>query len=448
MTRAKFLNDLYHHLYGLTQEQAEQHLTYYAEMLADRMEEGMSEEEAVAGMEDVETIARRIMEEEGLPYTPPEQRPPVPPVYPDAAKLGGGNQFTRAYQVPKQWGWRKIAQTVLLGVAIIAIFMVLSANLIDHLHRSTSTDTAISEVPPIPDVPVAEAAPYTDGWEYMEMPYNEGYEYTEGENYLDSSMVEGIDIEWAAGMVYIQSWGGDGVQIQEYSQSELNERTRMEFSQDGNVLCVRYRSGSGLLNVRGSKWLTVLVPEGLMGEIDVSTISANVMVQGTEMDTLRVSTTSGMVTAIECYTQTTDLSSVSGEIMAQQLWADQLDISTTSGDISGEVFAKKVSVSSISGDITLDGLENAEMIGASTTSGDIYIYSANTALQSIKADSASGDVSLSLPSDLGFTLDYSTVSGNISISNFDVEMRDGTYVRKGGECSIDVDTTSGDLSIY
>ena len=45
MTRAEFLNDIYHHLYGMTQEQAEQHLTYYAEMLADRMEEGMSEEE-------------------------------------------------------------------------------------------------------------------------------------------------------------------------------------------------------------------------------------------------------------------------------------------------------------------------------------------------------------------------------------------------------------------
>ena len=33
----------------------------------------MTEEEAVAGMEDVETIARRILEEEGLPYTPPDQ---------------------------------------------------------------------------------------------------------------------------------------------------------------------------------------------------------------------------------------------------------------------------------------------------------------------------------------------------------------------------------------
>ena len=80
MTRAQFLNDLYHYLRPLGQEQAEQHLTYYAEMLADRMEEGMTEDEAVAGMEDVETIARRILEEEGLPFSSAG----APPEYPDA----------------------------------------------------------------------------------------------------------------------------------------------------------------------------------------------------------------------------------------------------------------------------------------------------------------------------------------------------------------------------
>ena len=63
MTRARFLNDLYRLLAGngMKGEQAEQHLTYYAEMLADRMEEGMAEEQAVASMEDVDTIARRIL---------------------------------------------------------------------------------------------------------------------------------------------------------------------------------------------------------------------------------------------------------------------------------------------------------------------------------------------------------------------------------------------------
>ena len=70
MTRGDFLNSLYHRLGSLDREQAEQHLTYYAEMLMDRMEEGMSEEEAVASMEDVETIASRILQDEGCAEAP------------------------------------------------------------------------------------------------------------------------------------------------------------------------------------------------------------------------------------------------------------------------------------------------------------------------------------------------------------------------------------------
>ena len=87
MTRKQFLNDLYLRLTALGPERAEQHLTDYAEMLADRMEEGMSEEEAVASMEDLDTIARRILEEEGQPEEP---QPVMPPACPDASRIPGG----------------------------------------------------------------------------------------------------------------------------------------------------------------------------------------------------------------------------------------------------------------------------------------------------------------------------------------------------------------------
>ena len=91
MTRKQFLNDLYLRLTALGPERAEQHLTYYAEMLADRMEEGMSEEEAVASMEDLDTIARRILEEEGQPEEP---QPVMPPACPDASRIPGGGGRT------------------------------------------------------------------------------------------------------------------------------------------------------------------------------------------------------------------------------------------------------------------------------------------------------------------------------------------------------------------
>lgn len=446
MTRVQFLNDLYHHLYGMTQEQAEQHLTYYAEMLADRMEEGMSEEEAVAGMEDVETIARRILEEEGLPYTPPDQRPVMPPAYPDAARLGGGGG-TRAYQAPKRFSWRKILQVSLWVIAILVIVGALGRWRWSRSAREYATDNT-----PVPE-PIDQVSEGAD-WDYMEAPYNEGFAYTDGENYILIDDVKTIDIEWAAGMVYIQSWSGGDVLVQEYAQSELTERTRMETGLKDGVLTVRYRSGIGLGNVKGRKWLTVLVPEGLMGEIDVATASASVTVQGLELDTLRVSTISGDVSANECYAQTSDFSSTSGMLNLGTLESDQVEASTISGDIYGaELWSNSAVISSTSGDINFTTVDAMGSVEARTVSGDIWLWADSSTLQKIAAGSTSGDITLSLPLyDLGFTLNFQTVSGSADVpsetSTPGQSQKNGTYVYEGGGCEIEVETVSGNLKIY
>lgn len=446
MTRVQFLNDLYHHLYGMTQEQAEQHLTYYAEMLADRMEEGMSEEEAVAGMEDVETIARRILEEEGLPYTPPDQRPVAPPAYPDASKLGGGGG-TRAYQAPKRFSWRKILQVSLWAVAILVII-----GAVGRWRWSRSVREYATESVPVPAPESIDQVSEGADWYYMEAPYNEGFAYTDGENYILIDDVKTIDIEWAAGMVYIQSWSGGDVMVQEYAQSELTERTRMETGLEDGVLTVRYRSGVGLGNVKGQKWLTVLVPEGMMGEIDVATASAAVTVQGLELDTLRVSTTSGDITAYECYAQTSAFSSTSGLLNLNGLESDQVEASTTSGDIYGnDLWSNSAAVSSTSGDINFTTVDAMGSLEVRTVSGDIWVWADSSTLQKIAAGSTSGDISLSLPLyDMGFTLNFQTVSGGLDVPSetSTPSQKNGTYVYEDGSCEIEAETVSGNLRIY
>lgn len=442
MTRVQFLNDLYHHLYGMTQEQAEQHLTYYAEMLADRMEEGMSEEEAVAGMEDVETIARRILEEEGLPYTPPDQRPAAPPAYPDASKLGGGGG-TRAYQAPKRSGWRKVLQISLWAIAIIAIIGAVGR----WRWSRSAREYAAHDSTPVPDMVTEDY-----GWNYAELPYSEGFEYTDGENYILIDDVKTIDIQWAAGMVYIQSWSGGDVMVQEFAQSELTERTRMETGLEDGVLTVRYRSGVGLGNVKGQKWLTVLIPEGMMGEIGVATASAAVTVQGLELDTLRVSTISGDVSAFECYAQTSAFSSTSGMLNLTNLESDQVEASTTSGDIYGnDLWSNSAAVSSTSGDINFTTIDAMGSVEVRTVSGDIWIWADSSTLQKIAAGSTSGDISLSLPLyDLGFTLDFQTASGSLDVPSETIppSQGGGKYVYEDGGCEIEVETVSGNLRIY
>ena len=438
MTRAQFLNDLYRRLSGsgMKKEQAEQHLTYYAEMLADRMEEGMSEDDAVASMEDVETIARRILEEERLPYRPLEKTV-KPPEYPDVPKPDGDGG-KRVYQVPKKWNRRRVIQAALWTLAILVALGAVSRWILRRLFfRAPDTPTGITEVsygPQATDIPAdvgAEAAPqapYAEEYAYLDAPYMEGYEYSDGEYSFDYEEVSSIDIEWASGMVYVQSWSGDSVQIQEYAQTELSDRTRMSCIVDDQTLEIRYRNGSSWGNVRGSKWLTVLVPDGMLTELDIETISADVQLYGLEIKELDVSTTSGDLNTEECYAQTAELS-------------------TTSGDISGTVVSNDLEVYSISGDIYLYSKETLERAKLATTSGTVFLSLEDAAAQSIGVSSVSGDISLSLPYDLGFTLDYSTVSGDLTAIP-DATLQDRKYVHNGGGCEIEVETVSGNLEIF
>lgn len=66
MHKEEFLAQLRCGLSGLPQDDAEERLTFYSEMIDDRMEEGCSEEEAVRGMGPVEELVSHSIEETPL----------------------------------------------------------------------------------------------------------------------------------------------------------------------------------------------------------------------------------------------------------------------------------------------------------------------------------------------------------------------------------------------
>ena len=63
MNKREFLNSLGARLTGLPDEDAARYLDYYSEMIDDRIEEGMSEEEAVADLGSIESIFSSIIAE-------------------------------------------------------------------------------------------------------------------------------------------------------------------------------------------------------------------------------------------------------------------------------------------------------------------------------------------------------------------------------------------------
>ena len=67
MSKERFLDELRQRLSGLPQEDIEERAAFYSEMIDDRMEDGVSEADAVSGIGSVDSIVEHIMSE--IPLT-------------------------------------------------------------------------------------------------------------------------------------------------------------------------------------------------------------------------------------------------------------------------------------------------------------------------------------------------------------------------------------------
>ena len=369
MTRAKFLNDLYRRLSVLTPEQAEQHLTYYAEMLADRMEEGMSEAEAVASMEPLDVIAQRILQDEGVPESPPQ-----PPKYPDLPKTDG-SRFTKVPDMSRK-GIAKRAALVLLWV--VAIAMAISAvgrwrtrHLSSDASETTAVDYGVAEDYAGDWEEYAEEwADYAEEWaEYAEAEWGEAlysdladlwsidvtpdgvfgssfsltpgliflqdgvhaaqldadgadlgsaraldwvsllpegrYRYEDDIYRLDVGEAQSVNVKWNTGAVQIQGWDEEYIQFQEFSDTKLKQSQKLEYSVDGDMLNIS--KGAGL-----DKGLTVWVPTRLLDYLCVETSTADIYCGQLTADQGIVQATSGKIFVTNAAFSTLSVSASSG----------------------------------------------------------------------------------------------------------------------------------------
>ena len=66
MNKREFLAQLRKGLSGLPQDDIDEHLAFYSEMLEDRMEEGLSEEEAVSAAGSIDEIVQQVIADVSL----------------------------------------------------------------------------------------------------------------------------------------------------------------------------------------------------------------------------------------------------------------------------------------------------------------------------------------------------------------------------------------------
>ena len=122
MKKLEFINALGHRLSALPPEEVRPLLDYYMEMVADRMEDGMTEEAAIASLGDLDELARRALEQQEHSAAP--EAPLVSSQAPAAPrKRLGGSAIALAVILSPLW---LTVLCVLIGLEI-AVWAILGS---------------------------------------------------------------------------------------------------------------------------------------------------------------------------------------------------------------------------------------------------------------------------------------------------------------------------------
>lgn len=251
---------------------------------------------------------------------------------------------------------------------------------------------------------------YYDGREWHHGDALDG-SYTGGEIRVPAESITALSIDWVAGDVKIMVTDGEEIVVTEHVDRGIPEEYALCVEAD-NTLRIRYSNDVWGIDMP-EKDLTVLLPR---------TVAEN-------------------LTAV-------DLSGVSADFAVGKLTVrDAFSFDTTSGKLEMQSMnapQAKATVSSVSGNVELDG--SFREVKAGSTSGEIDLMLRN-APAAVEVSTVSGEVDVELPAGTGFTLDYSTVSGELECDFPLTKSVDGKYVCGDGACRMEIGTTSGSLSV-
>ena len=121
-----------------------------------------------------------------------------------------------------------------------------------------------------------------------------------------------------------------------------------------------------------------------------------------------------------------------------------LNIESVSADVSiTGTNADDVSLESVSGKLSMSGSVSNLSVDCVSADCDLWL---NAGVRTIDMDGVSGDMTLYLPEEQGFTVSFDGISGNIS-TDFPTTVSDRTHTYGDGSCEIEVDGISGDINI-
>lgn len=241
--------------------------------------------------------------------------------------------------------------------------------------------------------------------------------YKIGNGEVSADQVNEIEINWTAGNVKVTPYVGDAkgsdvISITEESGTQLEEDYEMRYKVEDGVLKIMFAKPN--VKFQGifkslDKDLVINVPVGTeLSDVSIDTVSANI-----ELESISVQNQFNLAT-------------VSGNIDGALFIADVMEAETVSGKIRwNEATLRTVSAESVSGEINVAFL---------------------TMPTNIQMETVSGAMTLGLPENDGFKVDYDKVSGDFDCE-FNVKINKNMAMYKNGVNKISLETVSGNMKI-
>lgn len=401
MTKSEFILYLSEALAHLPGSERSRVLEYYEEMIDDRIESGMTEEDAVAAMGSIEEILK-----EAAPEALNERR-----IYVETKAAKSGTQFIVLREPVEE----------LIANSVSAELHVLSADLPDGITARVDYNLAANE----------HCACNLSGGR-LEVRYKHVKQRGFSLSNLFSVFGSSITITLANQTLIRGEIGASSgsIDLTGLVFTDSLEVTTASGNLDAHGVAIR---GNCTLHTASGEITTHDLTCG--DQLEIHTASGDMDLNGIRAGKIDVGTASGDPTLSEITCDELEANSASGDIDLHGILAEKISAGTSSGDLtlSGADCSGTIEMSTSSGDLTLTGANCPRSIEMSTVSGDIKIHDAQCTGE-IHLSSNSGDIDGMLIPEDGYTFSTFSRTGDVRVP--------GTT----GSCRVEIHTVSGDIN--
>ncbi len=405
MKKAEFLALLRERLADFSNEDAEKSAAFYSEMIDDRMEEGMTEEEAVAALGNLDDIVRSIRQE--------------------SHRDGENQRHTQRREEERTSEERPIsgersrhlsvAGIIGIIIGIIAILIAVTILLFTTVRRNGqgSTQNVSQSVQPVDGNSSAQQNPQQTGNSSAQSnsqqtgnsstQQNQGTVsagFTQQEYSLDMASVQQLYVSSLIDEIRIVP--GDGTQLRAvyWQSSELWYETR----QENGALYIEQKSSQEQISRRGRDdddyKIWIYLPQGATA-LNVSTTGGEIEITNLNLPgTTILSSTNGDIDLKNCTGSDVQITSTTGDIDVEASVINNLQVNNTAGSIDLEMEAQAAAIVNASGEVEV------KLLG----SGADYTVQTQTTTGRAMAGSGTGSRVISITTESG-KIEYEFIYG-------------------------------------